>query len=333
MTSCPYHVLGLGNAIVDVISRADDDFLIAQGLRKGGMTLIDEARAEQLFEAMGPATIVSGGSAANTIIGLASLGCETAFIGKVKADDLGGLFAHDIRAAKVGFSTPPADAGTASARCLIVVTPDGQRTMSTFLGACQDLAEEDVDEDLVRQSAVTYLEGYLWDPPAAKAAFVKASKIARAAGREVALSLSDSFCVDRYRDEFLGLMRSGAVQIIFANESELHSLYETADFGAALAQLQSENVLGVVTRSEQGCVIVKGAEILTAPAFPVETVVDTTGAGDLFAAGFLAGYTKERDLVSCAKLGALAAAEIIQHLGARPQTDLAQLAAQNGLAP
>ncbi|VTZ51037.1 PfkB domain protein [Methylocella tundrae] len=333
MTSCRYHVLGLGNAIVDVISRADDDFLIAQGLRKGGMTLIDEARAEQLFEAMGPATIVSGGSAANTIIGLASLGCEAAFIGKVKADDLGGLFAHDIRAAKVGFSTPPADAGTASARCLIVVTPDGQRTMSTFLGACQDLAEEDVDEDLVRQSAVTYLEGYLWDPPAAKAAFVKASKIARAAGREVALSLSDSFCVDRYRDEFLGLMRSGAVQIIFANESELHSLYETADFGAAVAQLQKDNVLGVVTRSEQGCVIVKGAEILTAPAFPVETVVDTTGAGDLFAAGFLAGYTKERDLVSCAKLGALAAAEIIQHLGARPQTDLAQLAAQNGLAP
>ncbi|VTZ21755.1 PfkB domain protein [Methylocella tundrae] len=302
-------------------------------MRKGGMTLIDEARAEQLFEAMGPATVVSGGSAANTIIGLASLGCEAAFIGKVKADDLGGLFAHDIRAAKVGFSTPPADAGTASARCLIVVTPDGQRTMSTFLGACQDLAEEDVDEDLVRQSAVTYLEGYLWDPPAAKAAFVKASKIARAAGREVALSLSDSFCVDRYRDEFLGLMRSGAVQIIFANESELHSLYETADFGAAVAQLQKDNVLGVVTRSEQGCVIVKGAEILTAPAFPVETVVDTTGAGDLFAAGFLAGYTKERDLVSCAKLGALAAAEIIQHLGARPQTDLAQLAAQNGLAP
>lgn len=332
MPSCRYHVLGLGNAIVDVISRADDDFLIAQGLRKGGMTLIDEARAEQLFQAMGPATIVSGGSAANTIIGLASLGCEAAFIGKVKADDLGGLFAHDIRAAKVGFSTTPADAGTASARCLIVVTPDGQRTMSTFLGACQDLAEADVDEDLVRQSAVTYLEGYLWDPPAAKAAFVKASKIARAAGREVALSLSDSFCVDRYRDEFLGLMRSGAVQIIFANESELHSLYETADFGSALAQLQAENVLGVVTRSEQGCVIVKDAEILTAPAFPIEEVVDTTGAGDLFAAGFLAGYTKGRDLVSCAKLGALAAAEIIQHIGARPQKDLAQLAAQNGLA-
>ena len=331
MSSHRYDVLGLGDAIVDVISRADDDFLIAQGLRKGGMTLIDEARAEQLFKAMGQATIISGGSAANTIIGLASLGGEGAFIGKVKADELGALFAHDIRAAKVRFSTAPAADGAASARCLIVVTPDGQRTMSTYLGACQGLTEADVDEDLVKDSAVIYLEGYLWDPPAAKAAFVKASKIARAAGREVALSLSDSFCVDRYRDEFLGLIRSGAVQIIFANESELHSLYQTSDFDTALAQLQAENILGVVTRSEHGCVIAKGNEVLTAPAFAVEEVVDTTGAGDLFAAGFLAGYTKARDLVTCAKLGALAAAEIIQNIGARPQKDLAQLAEQNGL--
>ncbi|MGO9672949.1 MAG: adenosine kinase [Methylocella sp.] len=331
MSSHRYDVLGLGDAIVDVISRADDDFLIAQGLRKGGMTLIDEARAEHLFKAMGQATIISGGSAANTIIGLASLGGEGAFIGKVKADELGALFAHDIRAAKVRFSTAPAADGAASARCLIVVTPDGQRTMSTYLGACQGLTEADVDEDLVKDSAVIYLEGYLWDPPAAKAAFVKASKIARAAGREVALSLSDSFCVDRYRDEFLGLIRSGAVQIVFANESELHSLYQTSDFDTALAQLQAENILGVVTRSEHGCVIAKGEEVLTAPAFPVEEVVDTTGAGDLFAAGFLAGYTKGRDLVTCAKLGALAAAEIIQHIGARPQKDLAQLAEQNGL--
>ncbi len=327
-----YDVLGIGNAIVDVISRADDDLLIAQGLHKGAMTLIDEARAEELYAAMGQTTIVSGGSAANTIIGLAHLGCEAAFIGKVKADNLGHMFAHDIRAAKVGFSTPAAEAGCASARCLIFVTPDGQRTMNTFLGACQGLTEADIDEKVVQASAVTYLEGYLWDPPAAKAAFVKASKIARAAGREVALSLSDSFCVDRYRDEFLGLIRSGAAHILFANESELHSLYETADFGSALAQLRQENVLGVVTRSEQGCVVVKGAEVLTASAFPVENVVDTTGAGDLFAAGFLAGYTKGLDLTSSAKLGALAAAEIIQHIGARPQTDLANLAAQNGLA-
>jgi adenosine kinase len=329
--SSRYDVLGLGNAIVDVISRADDDFLAAQGLRKGGMTLIDEARAEQLYAAMGPATIISGGSAANTIIGLASLGGRAAFIGKVKADELGHLFAHDIRAAKVGFSTAAAPDGTASARCLIVVTPDGQRTMSTFLGACQDLTEADIDEDLVRESGVTYLEGYLWDPPAAKAAFVKASKIARAAGREVALTLSDAFCVDRYRDEFLQLIRSGAVQILFANESELHSLYQTSDFETALAQLKSEGILGVVTRSEQGCVVVKGDAVVAAPAFPVEEVVDTTGAGDLFAAGFLAGYTKGRDFVTCANLGALAAAEIIQHIGARPQKDLAQLAEQNGL--
>jgi len=331
MSARRYDVLGLGNAIVDVISRADDDFLIAQGLRKGGMTLIDEARAEQLYAAMGPATIISGGSAANTIIGLASLGGKGAFIGKVRADELGHLFAHDIRAAKVCFSTAPAAAGTASARCLIVVTPDGQRTMSTFLGACQELTEADVDEELVKDSAVTYLEGYLWDPPAAKAAFVKASKIARAAGREVALSLSDSFCVDRYRNEFLHLIRSRSVHIVFANESELHSLYETSDFATALAQLRQEGIIGVVTRSEQGCVIVTRDEVLTAPAFPVEEVVDTTGAGDLFAAGFLAGYTKGRDLVACANLGALAAAEIIQHIGARPQKDLRQLSEQNGL--
>ncbi len=329
--SARYDVLGLGNAIVDVISRADDDFLVAQGLRKGGMTLIDEARAEALYAAMGPATIISGGSAANTIIGLASLGGRAAFIGKVKADELGHLFAHDIRAAKVGFSTAPAPDGTASARCLIVVTPDGQRTMSTFLGAAQDLTEADIDEQLVRDSGVTYLEGYLWDPPAAKAAFVKASNIARAAGREVALTLSDAFCVDRYRDEFLQLIRSGAVQILFANESELHSLYQTADFDTALAQLKSEGVLGVVTRSENGCVVVRGDAVVTAPACPVEEVVDTTGAGDLFAAGFLAAYTKGRDLETCANLGALAAAEIIQHIGARPQKDLAQLAEQNGL--
>ncbi len=331
MSSCRYDVLGFGNAIVDVIGQNDENFLIAHGLHKGGMMLIDEARAKSLYEAMGPATVISGGSAANTIIGLAGLGCKAAFIGKVKADELGAIFAHDIRAAKVGFSTAPADVGSASARCLIFVTPDGQRTMNTFLGACQDLSEADVDEDLVKQSAIIYLEGYLWDPPAAKAAFLKASKIARAAGRKVALSLSDSFCVDRYRDEFLELIRSQAVQIIFANESELHSLYQTSDFDTALAQLRGENILGVITRSEQGSVVATRNEVLTAPAFPVDRVVDTTGAGDLFAAGFLAGLTRNKDLLSCARLGALAAAEIIQHIGARPQTDLAQLAEQHGL--
>jgi sugar/nucleoside kinase (ribokinase family) len=330
MTSSRYDVLGLGNAIVDVIAKTDDNFLVAQGLHKGGMMLIGEERAEELYKAMGQTTVVSGGSAANTIIGAAALGCTAAFIGKVKSDELGAIFAHDIRAANVKFSTGFAPDGTASARCLIFVTPDGQRTMNTFLGACQDLTEIDIDEELVRDSKIVYLEGYLWDPPAAKAAFVKASKIARAAGQQVALTLSDAFCVDRYRDEFLQLVRSGSVQILFANESELHSLYQTADFDTAVAQLRAENILGIVTRSEKGSIVVTKDEVIAVPAAPVAQVVDTTGAGDLFAAGFLAGFTKGKTLETCAALGALAAAEIIQHIGARPQTDLAQLAAQNG---
>jgi adenosine kinase len=332
MPSSRFDVLGLGNAIVDVIARADDDFLVANGLHKGGMMLIGEDRAEELYKAMGQTTIVSGGSAANTIIGMAALGCKAAFIGKVKSDALGAIFAHDIRAADVAFSTGFAADGTASARCLVFVTPDGQRTMNTFLGACQDLTEADIDEALVRDSEIVYLEGYLWDPPAAKAAFAKASKIARAAGHRVALTLSDAFCVDRYRDEFLGLVRSGAVQILFANESELHSLYQTADFDTAVAHLRAENILGVVTRSEKGSIVVTQDAVVAVPAAPVEQVVDTTGAGDLFAAGFLAGLTKGKALTTCAALGAVAASEIIQHIGARPQTDLVQLAAQSGLA-
>jgi sugar/nucleoside kinase (ribokinase family) len=332
MPSCRFDVLGLGNAIVDVISTADDDFLLAQGLRKGAMILIDEARADALYAAMGPATFVSGGSAANTIIGAASLGCSAAFIGKLRSDEAGAAFVHDIHAAKVSFSTAPAPDGPATGRCLVLVTPDAQRTMSTFLGASQNLTQADVDEDLVRRSAIVYLEGYLWDPPAAKAAFVKVAKIARSAGRRVALSLSDSFCVDRYRDEFLGLMRLGAVQIVFSNESELHSLYQTADFDTAVARLRAENVLGVVTRSERGSLVVTNGKTFAVPAFPVDEVVDTTGAGDLFAAGFLAGLTKGKPLEVCARLGALAAAEVIQHIGARPLADLRQLAAQNGIA-
>jgi sugar/nucleoside kinase (ribokinase family) len=332
MPSCRFDVLGLGNAVVDIISLTDDDFLAAQGLRKGAMTLIDEERAEALYKAMGPATIVSGGSAANTIIGAASLGCRAAFIGKLKNDETGAAFAHDIRAASVDFSTALANDGPASARCLVLVTPDGQRTMNTFLGAAQNLTEADVDEVLVKQSAIVYLEGYLWDPPAAKAAFVKAAKIAREAGRRVALTLSDSFCVDRFREEFLGLIRCGSIEILFANESELHSLYQSADFDTAAAKLRTENILGVVTRSERGSLVVTRDEVLAVPAFPVERVVDTTGAGDLFAAGFLAGLSKNKDLATCARLGALAAAEIIQHIGARPLTDLGQLAAQNGIA-
>jgi sugar/nucleoside kinase (ribokinase family) len=332
MPSCRFDVLGLGNAIVDVISPADDDFLLAQGLRKGAMMLIDEARADALYAAMGPATFVSGGSAANTVIGAASLGCSAAFIGKVRSDEAGSAFLHDIHAAEVSYSTAPSQDGPATARCLVLVTPDAQRTMSTFLGASQNLSEADVDEDMVQQSAIVYLEGYLWDPPAAKAAFVKAAKIARGAGRRVALTLSDSFCVDRYRDEFLALMRSGAVQILFSNESELHSLYQTADFDTAVSQLRAENVLGVVTRSERGSLVVTGSKTFAVPAFPVGRVIDTTGAGDLFAAGFLAGLTRDMPIEDCARLGAIAAAEVIQHIGARPLADLRQLATQNGIA-
>jgi len=331
MTSLRYDVLGLGNAIVDVIARAEEDFLAQHALHKGAMMLIDEPMAEKLYAAMGATTVISGGSAANTIIGVAGLGGSAGFIGKVKADPLGEMFAHDIRQAKIGFATPPAADGPATARCLVLVTPDGQRTMNTFLGACQNLTEADVEPATVAASAIVYLEGYLWDPPGAKAAFVKASRIAREAGRRVALSLSDAFCVDRYRDEFLGLVRDGSVQILFANESELHALYQTSDFDTAVAQLRNENILGVVTRAERGSVVVTREETLAVNAFPVEKVVDTTGAGDLFAAGFLAGLAKDKDYASCARLGALAAAEVIQHLGARPQVSLASLAAENGL--
>ncbi len=327
-----YDVLGIGNAIVDVLARSDDDELARAGLRKGAMQLVDEARADEIYDAMGPTTIASGGSAANTMAGVASLGARAAFVGKVKDDEAGREFAHDIRKAGVAFDTPAAIDGPATARCLILVTPDGQRTMNTYLGACQALAPGDIDEDLVASAAVLYMEGYLWDPPGAKAAFLKAAKVSRARGRKVALSLSDSFCVDRYRGEFLSLIRDGVVDILFANESELHALYETADFDTALKALSAENgLIGVVTRSEKGCVVAEGARIVTAPAFPVAEVVDTTGAGDLFAAGFLTGFTQALPHEHSAALGALAAAEIISHFGARPLKDLRQLARDNGL--
>jgi sugar/nucleoside kinase (ribokinase family) len=325
-------VLGIGNAIVDTISRAEDDLLISAGLAKGSMALVDEARAAALYEKMGPTTVISGGSAANTMAGIASLGASAGFVGKVKDDDAGREFTHDIRKAGVAFDTPPAKDGAATARCLIFVTPDGQRTMNTFLGACQALAPRDIDAARVASAKVLYMEGYLWDPPGAKQAFLEAAKISRANGRKVALTLSDSFCVDRYRGEFLSLIRDRVVDIVFANESELHALYETADFDTALGALRAEkDLLGVVTRSEKGCVVASGAGVVSAPAFPVEEVVDTTGAGDLFAAGFLAGYTKGLPHEKSAALGALAAAEIISHVGARPQKDLLQLARDNGL--
>ena len=332
MTATRYDILGLGNAIVDVIARTDDDFLAAHELNKGAMTLIDEHRAEALYAAMGPAQIISGGCAANTASGVASLGGRAAFIGKVKADTLGELFAQNIRAFGVGFKTKAAKRGPATARSFILVTPDGERTMNTYLGACQGLRPSDIDADTVAASAYVYLEGYLWDPPLAKDAFRKAAKIAHGAGRRVALTLSDPFCVDRFRDEFMELLTSKTVDILFANQHELKSLFQTADLGTAVGALRDTGAFGVVTRGPDGAMTVTREETKSAPAFPVERVVDTTGAGDLFAAGFLFGLARDYSELECLRLGALAAAEVIQHLGARPECSLKDLAMQEGLA-
>jgi sugar/nucleoside kinase (ribokinase family) len=331
MTRAQYDVLGIGNAIVDIIASAEDDFLHRESIQRGGMTLIDEPRAEHLYAAMGPATVTSGGSAGNTMAGIASFGGRGAYFGKVRNDELGRLFTHDIKAIGVDFPSRPARNGPSTARCMIFVTPDGERSMNTYLGACTRLGPADVDKATVEAAAVTYLEGYLWDPPEAKQAFRKASEIAHAAGRQVALTLSDSFCVDRYRAEFLDLMRSGVVDIVFANEAELKSLYTTGDFDSAVAAIRNDARLAVVTRSELGAMALTRDETISAPAFPVETLVDTTGAGDLFAAGFLFGATAERELRDCLRLGALAAAEVIAHVGPRPQVNLRQLAIDNGL--
>lgn len=331
MTTARFDVLGIGNAIFDVLVHTDDAFLAAQGMAKGGMMLIDEARAAAIYSAMGPATEMSGGSAANTIVGVADLGASAAYVGKVKDDQIGRMYSHDIRAAKVAFATPAAADGPATGCSYILVTPDGERTMNTYLGAAQNLTPADIDPSQIEAARITYLEGYLWDPPEAKKAFVKAAEIAHGAGRQVALTLSDAFCIGRYRDEFLDLMRRRIVDIVFANEAELLSLYEGADFDAGLAQLRADARFAVVTRSEKGCVVVSGDETTAVPAFPVARVVDTTGAGDLFAAGFLFGLVRGASHEICGRFGALAAAEVIQHIGARPQTSLKELARQHGL--
>jgi adenosine kinase len=331
MTSTKYDVLGIGNAIFDVLVQTDEAFLVRHGMTKGGMALIDEARALAIYQDMGPATEMSGGSAANTIVGLANFGARAAYVGKVRDDQIGRLYTHDIRAAGVAFETRPASDGPATGCSYILVTPDGERTMNTWLGAAQDLSPADIDAAEIAASSVIYLEGYLWDPKNAKEAFVKASTIAHGAGRQVALTLSDSFCVDRYRDEFLELMRKGTVDLIFANEAELHSLYQTSDFDTALTQLRRDAKLGIVTRSEKGCVVAAKDGVVAVPAFPIDRMVDTTGAGDLFAAGFLFGLVRNAGYENAGRLGALAAAEVIQHIGARPQASLKELAQQNGL--
>ena len=321
-----FDVVGIGNAIVDVLAHAEDALLIRQGLAKGAMRLIDEAETERLYGAMGPAVEMSGGSAANTIAGLASLGGRGAFIGKLRDDELGQVFAHDIHSLGVHFDTAPARDGAATARCLILVTPDAQRTMNTFLGACVALGPEDVDPDLIQAAKITYLEGYLWDRPAAKQAFRKALDLAHRAGRKVALSLSDSFCVDRHRAEFLDLVENGA-DIVFANEAELLSLYQISSFDHGLQRLRGRRGIVALTRSAKGSVIVADGEVHVIDAEPVARLVDTTGAGDLYAAGFLHGLTQGRDLATCGRLGSIAAAEVIGHFGARPETPLKQLVA------
>ena len=323
-----YDILAIGNAIVNVLAQTDDAFLQREDVRKGGMTLIDAGRAEHLYAQMGPATEMSGGSAGNTIAGLVSLGGTGAYIGKVADDQLGAIFAHDVRSLGVAYETQPLAAGTTpTARCMILVTPDGERSMSTYLGACVELGPEDIDEALVARAKVTYFEGYLWDPPRAKDAILKAAKIAHANGREVAMTLSDTFCVDRYRAEFLDLLTSGTVDHVFANEAEALALYETDDFEAALANLARDTKgFAAVTRSEKGCVVVDDEAHVAVPATPVAKVVDATGAGDLFASGFLYGYTRGLGHEVSAKLGVAAAGHIIAQMGPRPQTPLRGLA-------
>lgn len=330
MGESSFDVLCIGNAIVDVIARVDNSFVETNRLVKGSMNLIDEARANALYAAMGQAIEISGGSASNTAAGLASFGGRAAFFGKVKDDQLGDIFRHDLRAQGVCFESTSAIEGPATARSFILVTPDGERTMNTYLGACVNLTTADIDAEIVAGAKVTYMEGYLWDRPEAKEAFKLAAKIAHAKRRLTSITLSDSFCVERHRDSFLDLIRN-RIDIVFANEAEIKSLYHTQNFDGALRAIRRDCGVAVLTRSELGCVVVKGDEAYAVPAYPVKKVEDVTGAGDLFASGFLFGFTSGMPLDRCAKLGALAAAEVISHLGARPQVNLKAHARSIGL--
>ena len=325
-----HDVVGIGNAIVDIIGRCDDAFLAAHQRVKGSMQLVDVPTVESLYAAMGPGIEISGGSAANTVVGVASFGGRAGFIGKTATDQFGEVFRHDIRAAGVTFDTPPAAGGEPTGRSLILVTPDAQRTMNTFLGVSPQLGSGEVDAALIRSARIVYLEGYLFDQPEAKAAFRQAAGIAKAAGRQVALTLSDAFCVARHRAEFLELVRD-SVDILFANQAEVTSLYETASFEEAALRTQADTRLAALTRSERGSVVLSDGQAIEIPAAPVDEVVDTTGAGDLYAAGFLFGVARGLGLVTAGQLGSLAAAEIISHVGARPQVPLAELAHRQGL--
>lgn len=325
MSDATYDVLGVGNAIVDIIAQTDEAFLAKHNMPKGGMALIEEAQAHAIYADMGAAIEASGGSAANTIAGIASFGGKAAFIGKVKQDTFGEIFAHDLTSLGVKFATPADSDGPATARCLVLVTDDAQRTMGTHLGACVNLTSDDIDADLVAASAITYLEGYLFDPPAAKEAFRKASTIARQAGRKVALTLSDSFCVHRYKDEFKALI-ADHIDILFANDDEIEALYGSRDIGAAAATLAGQVDIACITLGAQGSLIVSGAERFEIPAAPISQLVDTTGAGDAYAAGALYGFSHHLPFPECGRLASIAAAEVIQHYGARPLQPLAELA-------
>ena len=318
-------VVGIGNALVDVLSHADEDEVTRQGLVKGTMHLVDEARARTLYEAMGPGVEMSGGSAANTVVGVASFGGRAHYVGKVRDDQLGEVFGHDLRATGVGYDTARATSGPPTGRCLILVTPDAQRTMSTFLGASVRLGPADVDPRLIARGRILYLEGYLFDPPEAQEAFRAAAAIAHEAGRKVALTLSDPFCVERHRAAFLDLVEHH-VDILFANELEICALYQVRDFDAALPHVRGHCELAALTRSAKGSVLVNGSRMHVVSAHPVEAVVDTTGAGDLYASGVLYGLARGLDLPTCGRLGSLAAAEVIAHVGARPMVPLAELA-------
>jgi len=318
-------VIGIGNALVDVLSHADEDLIVRQGLAKGTMRLVDEARARALYEAMGPGVEMSGGSAANTVVGVASFGGRAHYVGKVRDDQLGDVFGHDLRATGVGYDTPRATSGPPTGRCLILVTPDAQRTMSTFLGASVRLGPADVDRGLIARGKILYLEGYLFDPPDAQEAFRVAAAIAHAAGRRVALTLSDPFCVERHRAAFLDLVQHH-VDILFANEAEICALYQVHDFDAALPHVRGHCELAALTRSAKGSVLVQGDRVHVVQAHPVDAVVDTTGAGDLYASGVLYGLAQGLDLPTCGRLGSLAAAEVIAHVGARPMVSLTELA-------
>lgn len=328
MTAASLDIIAIGNAIVDVISQADDAFIASEGLAKGSMQLLfTPEEAEALYARMGAGRETSGGSAANTVAGIAALGGRAGFIGQVADDQLGKVFAHDIRALGVDFDTTPRTGVAPTARCLILVTPDAQRTMNTFLGASQFLPASALDLEKIRSAAILYLEGYLWDPEEPRAAMRVAIDAARGAGRKVALTLSDAFCIERHRADFLGLIEGGLIDILFANESEILSLNETEDFEAAVSATAAKVPTLVVTRSEHGAIAIQGGTRAAVPAEPIDELVDTTGAGDLFAAGFLAGQVQGRNLAASLTMGAIAAAEVISHYGARPEADLKALIA------